>query len=324
MDNDFKQEEFTEAVKEPEAKAVKEPSSEETAVNPTKRVRVGLVFLSIVPVAILIAIQTITQIPFFGLAAVDAYKDVNYQDPEAAIEATQKLLEIFVEKYALYAYMLYAVIGILVFGIWYVKGFVKKNPKVRLSQVFGIKSVVASIGIVIGLNFTINSGFILAEQLLPEVMESYAQLMNNAGLGSNLLITVIYAIFLGPVLEELCLRGVTFGYLERSGIKPIFIILISGVLFGAMHLNLVQGIYASVLGFFLGYLRYKYRSISLTIFAHIMFNIMGTYGDIGLEKIGVTDAMMLIFGGVSLFILVFLVVLINNDKKAVSSSGKNP
>ena len=324
MDNDIKQEEFTEVVKESVTTEVKEPLSEETGVQPRKKVRVGMVFLSIVPVAILIAIQTITQVPFFGLAAVDVYKDGNYQDPESAIEATQKLLEVFVEKYALYAYMLYAIIGILVFCIWYVKGFVKKKPKVRFSQVFGVKSVVASIGIVLGLNFTITSGFIIVNQLLPEVMEKYAQLMNNAGLGSNLLITVIYAIFLGPVLEELCLRGVTYGYLERSGIKPIFIILISGVLFGAMHLNLVQGIYASVLGFFLGYLRYKYRSISLTIFAHILFNIMGTYGDIGLDLLGVTEAMMLIFGGVSLFILVFSVVLINNDKKAVSSSGRNP
>ena len=91
-----------------------------------------------------------------------------------------------------------------------------------------------------------------------------------------------------------------------------------------MHLNLVQGVYASVLGFFLGFLRYKYRSISLTVFAHILFNIMGTYGDTALQKMGISDGMILILGGISLIVLVFVIVLINGDKKAVRASDMNP
>ena len=119
----------------------------------------------------------------------------------------------------------------------------------------------------------------------------------------------------------MCLRGVTYGYLEKSGIKPAFIILISGILFGVMHLNLIQGIYASVLGFFLGFLRYKYRSILLPLVTHILFNLMGTYGDAALERIGMGDGVVLILGGLALFVLVFSVVLVNGDKKAVKSES---
>ena len=93
-------------------------------------------------------------------------------------------------------------------------------------------------------------------------------------------------------------------------------ILISGILFGVMHLNLVQGIYASVLGFFLGYLRYKYRSISITIVTHILFNLMGTYGSEALSLLKLSDGAILILGGISLFILAFAIVLINGDSKA--------
>ena len=297
-----------------------------TAAEPAKRrVRVGMIFLSIIPVAILLFIQTLSQIPFFVLAAADLAKDeISLESSEEMIDVTQTLMKVFVDKYALYSYLLYAFIGILVFGIWYFIGFVKKNPKVRLSQVFGVKSVVASVGIVLGLNFAINAAFTIATQLLPDVMDEYVQLMETAGIGNNTLITLIYVIALGPLLEELCLRGVTYGFLEKSGIRPIFIVLISGVLFGAMHLNLVQGVYASVLGFFLGFLRYKYRSISLTVFAHILFNIMGTYGDTALQKMGISDGMILILGGISLIVLVFVIVLINGDKKAVRASDMNP
>ena len=308
-----------------------ETVTETAAVNETvsepakKRIRVGLIFLSVVPVAILLLIQTVSQVPFFIMAGADlANEGISYDSAEDAIEATQRLMSIFVDKYAIYSYVLYSVIGILIFGIWYFNGFVKKNPKVRLSQVFGVKSVIASIGLVLGLNFAISAAFTLAFQLLPDVMEGYLQLMETAGIGSNTLITIIYVIALGPLLEELCLRGLTYGFLEKSGIKPIFIILISGVLFGAMHLNLVQGIYASVLGFFLGFLRYKYRSISITVFAHILFNTMGTYGDAALEKLGISDGMTLFLGGLSLIVLVFVIVLINRDKKAVRASDGNP
>ena len=41
------------------------------AEAPKKRVRVGFIFLSIVPVAVLLAIQSITQVPFLIIAALD-------------------------------------------------------------------------------------------------------------------------------------------------------------------------------------------------------------------------------------------------------------
>lgn len=291
--------------------------------TPKKSVRIGFVFLSIVPVAVLVFIQSACQMPFLALASIDIAKNGLAENISDPLEGTALLMQVFNEKYSFYAYLAYAIIGLIAFGLWYFLGFVRRGKKVKLSQIFGVKSILATIGAVIGLNFLINAGFVLANYLFPSVMDNYAELMEASGLGSNALITIVYAIILGPVLEELCCRGLCFGYLEKSGIKPIFMILISGILFGAMHLNLVQGIYAALLGFMLGFLRYKYRSVLITIVMHILFNIMGTYGDQLIGMLHPSDAVTLILGGLALFLLVFVFVLINGDKKAVHASTEN-
>ena len=292
-----------------------QPASAQVPAQEPKRVRVGFIFLSFVPVVVLLVIQTISQMPFMAIAFAEAVEEAGGNNPDF-VDLIIKVSEVFNAKYAVWSYLLYAVIGLIVFGTWYIKGFVKDKPRFKFSKVFGFKSILASVGIVIGLTFTINAGMTIANWLAPDIMESYKQLMEASGLVDNVLITVLYGIILGPILEELALRGLTFGYLEKSNIKPFLMILISGILFGAMHLNLVQGIYASVLGFFLGYLRYKYRSISITIVAHILFNLMGTYGSEALSLLKLSDGAILILGGISLFILAFAIVLINGDLKA--------
>ena len=287
-----------------------------------KRVKVGFIFLAFLPTAVLLMIQSVSQIPFIFLAFADMMKgETDVTSLDGAMDASQALMKIFSEKYAFYAYLIYAAIGLTVFSIWYYKGFVKKNPKVKLSQVFGVKSILAAVGMIIGFYFAINAALILIDQLLPELMESYTKLMETAGLGSNDIITIVYAIALGPVLEELVYRGVTFGLLEKSGIRPGLIILISGILFGLVHMNPVQSTYAAILGFMLGFLRYKYRSIKITILGHFLLNVTGTYGEQLLHSFGLSNAIYLILGGIALFVIVFCVVLVNGDKKAYKASN---
>ena len=285
------------------------------AEEPKKRFRVGFLFLAFVSMAILMMVQTATQIPFLILAAVDTANSSS-QGTEFT-DVYDKMLTIFNDKYAVFAYLLYAVIGLVIFSIWYYKGFVKKGPKVKIGEVFGVKSIVGTILLVIGLYFFTNAFMTLADKLIPKAMEEYAMLIETAGLVSNPAITIVYAIFLGPVLEELCFRGVTYGLLEKAGLKPGVVILISGILFGAIHLILIQVLYAAFLGVFLGYLRYKYRSIKITIVAHILFNFMGTYISLLIQDLfDPSDAVTLILGGIAMFVLVAVIVLINSDKKA--------
>ena len=293
------------------------PAENVQAAKPKKKVRVGFIFLSLLPVYAIISIQTITQVPFLFFAMAELEKTSG----TAAATDMNTLCDFFNHKYAFWAYLLYSVVGIIAFGLWYYFGFVRRGTKVRIKEIIGYKSILAVISMVIGLQFLITAGFVIATELFPKVIDDYMQLMTDSGLVDNQLIMIVYAILIGPVLEELCIRGVTFGFLEKSNIKPFFIILISGILFGVMHLNLVQGIYASVLGFFLGYMRYKYRSIKITIVMHILFNFMGTYGEMLMEKLNLSNGANLILGGISLFVLLFAVLLVNGDPKAYKQTA---
>ena len=48
----------------------------------------------------------------------------------------------------------------------------------------------------------------------------------------------------------------------------------------------------------------------------VFVNLLGSYGMSLLEKIGLSDGMSLILGGIALFVIVFTIVLVNGDKKA--------
>ncbi|MBR4947902.1 MAG: CPBP family intramembrane metalloprotease [Clostridiales bacterium] len=291
------------------------------AANP-KKVRIGFIFLAIVPTVVLMTIQTIAQLPFMVLSIIKIYNEGMSIDITDTYGLAEYITRDFMMNYAEYAYIIYSVIGLIVFFIWYYKGFVKKNPKVKLGQIFGLRSILAVVGTVVGLVLFLNAAFVIVYQLAPKIIEDYNQLMEDAGIGVDTIMMIIYALLLGPILEELCYRGVTFGFLKKANVKPGIVIFISALLFGIMHMNLVQGVYATILGLLLGFLRYKYRSVILTITTHILFNIAGTFGEIGLEQMGITDndGFTLILGGFALFVLVFVIVLVNNDKKAVNSS----
>ena len=294
----------------------------EASVN--RKVRVGMVFLSLIPLSVFLMIQSVSQFPFLFLAMAEAYQSEAYKNAATVTESTRVIMDIFNSKYAIPAYLIYSIAGLIVFSIWYYKAFVKKGPRIKISQVFGVKSVIAMIGTALCFDFVINAGMTLVSMLMPKIIEDYNLIVEMSGLVTNIWITVIYVIFLAPLLEELVFRGVIYSYLEKSGIKPGLIILITGLAFGIVHFNLVQSTYACILGIFLGFLRYKYRSIKITVLTHAMINLMGTYGEEAVGKLGLNNGANLIIGGIAMVLLVFIVVLINSDKKAVGSSHNNP
>lgn len=287
----------------------------------TRKIKVGFIFLALVPVAVFLMVQTVAQMPFFILAAVDVYKGAVATTVSDPTDITMNLMGIFNERYALYSYFAYAILGIIVFGIWYYKGFVKTNPRVKLNRIFGVKSIIACFGMAIGFYFAINAVLILTGMLFPQVIENYNSTMESVGLGTDPVLTIVYAILLGPVIEEMVFRGVVFSFLEKAGIKPGIIIAITGILFGLVHVYPVQVVYAAALGTFLGFMRYKYRSILITIVAHMLLNLMGTYGEMALNQFDPSNGLLLIAGGVSLIVIVFVIVLINGDKNTFSTAN---
>ncbi|SDI63734.1 hypothetical protein SAMN05421493_1215 [Pseudobutyrivibrio sp. 49] len=110
----------------------------------------------------------------------------------------------------------------------------------------------------------------------PSWLEEYEELMESAGISTSMTpIMIVYAIILGPVCEELLFRGLTF-FAAKKVMPVYYAILIQAIMFGAFHMNKLQGVYAFVLGLGLGYIMYLYDSLVITIIIHILFNFIGT------------------------------------------------
>ena len=96
----------------------------------------------------------------------------------------------------------------------------------------------------------------------------------DAVLGSNFIITFIYGSFVAPVVEEIIFRKLLLDRLRRFG--DLAAILLSGIVFGLFHMNLLQFLYASVLGFIFAYVTLKTNTIRYSIILHVLINMIGT------------------------------------------------
>lgn len=112
---------------------------------------------------------------------------------------------------------------------------------------------------------------------IPFIFLRGGELINpvaDAVLGSNFIITFIYGSFVAPFVEEIIFRKLLLDRLRRFG--DLAAILLSGIAFGLFHMNLLQFLYASVLGFIFAYVTLKTNTIRYSIILHVLINMIGT------------------------------------------------
>lgn len=107
---------------------------------------------------------------------------------------------------------------------------------------------------------------------LEAYSEAYQRLRDNLFAGSVALQLLFYGIAI-PYAEELLYRGIIFGRMKVAfGAKRA--IVISAVVFGLMHFNLVQFVYATIVGLALAYFTDKYASVIPALLGHAAANII--------------------------------------------------
>ena len=112
--------------------------------------------------------------------------------------------------------------------------------------------------------------------VLPSAMRNYTEMVETSGLSDYSLLWAVSTLILAPLMEETVFRGMIYGYLRRAGAGFVAANLIQAVLFGVYHMNLIQGIYAALAGFLLGYLAHRYQSLIIPMVFHSAFNLFGT------------------------------------------------
>lgn len=138
------------------------------------------------------------------------------------------------------------------------------------------KSMVSCICMILGfvlVKSVIISNWILYLHIVPSknIFNTYIQ---NATIINTIVIS-IQVIIIGPIIEELIFRKILLGkLLEKFSNRPIKAIVYSALMFGIVHLNIIQGVAAFGGGIILGLIYYYTKSIKATIFTHILNNFL--------------------------------------------------
>lgn len=172
------------------------------------------------------------------------------------------------------SYMLCKTIGSVV-ALFYV--YTEYKHDLMLRGEYGLKpqfslgrlvNLVAVIGITVCLSIALNN--LISMSPLVEMSEEF-QNASDAFYGSNIWIELLGSALVTPLLEELLHRGVVYKRLRlMMGFAPS--VLVSALIFAALHFNIVQFTYAFLLGLVLAVFVERTGKVYPAIVAHMIAN----------------------------------------------------
>lgn len=156
----------------------------------------------------------------------------------------------FVSNYLVYILLIYYIFMI----IYLYKNNKKEEQNLKIKNYFGL--------IVLGISIATIYNMIIFK-FSPITTKS----------STPLFLLIISTGIVGPILEEMLFRYVFYNRLKKKYSKKTAII-INSIIFGLIHLNLINIIYAFILGIVLNLAYEKYHSIKAPILIHVAGNII--------------------------------------------------
>lgn len=129
----------------------------------------------------------------------------------------------------------------------------------------------AAISIIIGALCGIAVNNLIAMTPLMDVSTGFQE-ANNSFFAGGVIYELLGSCFVIPIAEELLYRGVVYKRL-RNLFGTTAAIILSALIFGLVHANLIQFMYAGILGLLLAYLFEATGKLYTPIFGHIAANL---------------------------------------------------
>lgn len=232
--------------------------------------KVGYFFLTMA-LAVLCVVMQIAAMFFILLPALViqiANGSINVSDPDAYMSGYMELAQSCTGP----GILLYHVLGLLLFGLWYKFSFKKPRPTIKgaIHNTTG-KAVLLAVVCGAALCFFANATVVIENYLVPSIVESYMQMAEAAGMGVDVF-TIVATVLLAPIGEEFLCRGLMLKYAKKSLGCFWAANILQAVLFGCIHANWVQGIYAFFIGLVLGWLVERYQTLLPAILLHFVVN----------------------------------------------------
>ena len=193
--------------------------------------------------------------------------------------------------------------------------------------------LLACVLLVLGLVLQVTLSVVLTMvlPLFPEVMEFYLELMELAGIsGPTDLVTLLDIAVLAPIAEEAICRGVALEFCLRAtcpeprpaarGEIPRARFWAANVaqalIFAVMHLNIVQGAYALVLGLLLGWIVRRTGRLRYAALLHMAVNASSVLTDVLDPLLGGALVPTLVVGGLASAALIWGVARLTAEPPA--------
>lgn len=235
--------------------------------------KVGYFFFAFLPVLIALGIQFIFSFFMFGGTMLL----VEIQDGGIS-SLTDRIIKLSLSMsnpdFSYLVMIFYSVAVIFFFGIWYYCRYggefiPKKKGTMNVAMIFSLLLIVP------GAQFFTNYVVSFIDYVKPEWTQQYERLFSMAGFSKVSFLLFLYAVIFGPICEELIFRGITLRCFEKA-VPFWFANVFQALIFGAFHMNWVQGCYAFLLGILLGLVCELGGSIHYSIILHILFNFWGS------------------------------------------------
>lgn len=283
--------------------------------------KLGYLVLSVLPGLLSILIQYAAA---FGFAIVLAMAFVFFQAASGNHMPTGELMDQIMGIYMnnmILIVLLYQLIALLIFVPWYYFVYGKKDRPADREKP-GIKGIVAVIAMGILFQFFFSGILGVVDISFPEALRSYKEMLEQSGLIENSFLSIFCTALLAPVGEELVCRGIILRLARKVSMKFWVANFIQAFVFGFIHLNLVQGCYAFLLGLMLGYIYGKYRNIFLCMLMHASLNASAFLVDIVLAPVPEDMAVpILSLGALICGILLFVCFFVQGKIKALQGDG---
>lgn len=248
-----------------------------------------------------------------GIVA-SVYYGVTQTDVEKVMESIQSLVTDpeFLTVVTVLGTLLSAILSVTWYGLVYGKKKTAQEKEFFKKKVCRIQNFVTVAVACISVYFFAVLIVEVMTLLCPDVVKQFEETMNMSFGGSPVLGTIAVVV-LAPIGEECLMRGVIRKWLQKY-FSVLAVILISGVLFGVFHMNIVQGIYVIPMGILFAYIACRTDSVWLAIFAHFVNNGLSSILDLIMPEM--SDTCMLLV--CVMLMLVFGVLAILLNKKIVT------
>ena len=153
---------------------------------------------------------------------------------------------------------------ILITAIIFIPILYRVFKKYKTKNNFKLKNIFIPLAFGISISLIYNITLFYLNNLIP--------FTNSFEISSvPIIVQIICSGICGPILEELVFRGIVYNKLKEFN-KPMRAIILTSVIFGLFHTNIINAIYAFGVSFMLIYLYEKYKTLKAPIIMHIGLN----------------------------------------------------